>query len=442
MLRLLHRSKHVRRLGLLIVLAVVALVWSQYPTFRGTELHVTEGPQVVRLHTQNTSTEYPSTGLRLSKVQDFVLWRSYRKGEIPVFRVPVLTYTPGGNLVAITEGRRRSHVDHVPKVIAFRRSTDGGTTWSPSKWIVDDGDATYRNCSYIGTVFVDDTTTTIFLMYVFCEFCPTRSLMLMNSTDDGITWGRPRNITDQVGKHYVTHPSPGYGIQKKHSPSKGRLIVCGHGFHDGKGLVLLLSDDHGVTWRHGAFVPSVPFQNSTLTDGNFNPDECQPVELPDGSLYLVVRNQHQYKCHCKMIMRSFDGGETLPRDHMFLDMALVEPRITSGVWYHNGVLFYSGPNRPLAREDLYLRWSHNHGHTWTKGLRIWDDLAGYSVITMVPNDHEHLYMIYERGTVKYFDEIALVKLKFSVTIKNDTSLRVDVNPQKLSYPGTPNLKWN
>ncbi|XP_066294322.1 sialidase-1-like isoform X2 [Branchiostoma lanceolatum] len=445
MLRHIHRSKHVRRFGLLLCIVAVALIWSQYPKFRRTELYtgIIERSQVARLHTQQdkTSTENPSTDLHLSKVHDVVLWRSYKTGEIPIFRVPVLTYTPRGNLLAITEGRRKSKLDHVPKVFAFRRSTDGGETWSTSTWIVDDGNATYRNCSYIGTIFVDDATATIFLMYVYCEFCPTRSLMLINSTDDGITWGQPRNITDHVGKDYATHPSPGYGIQKKHSPSKGRLVVCGHGFHDGKGLVLLLSDDHGVTWRHGAFVPSVPFQDNTM--GTFNPDECQPVELPDGSLYIVVRNQHQYKCHCKVVMRSFDGGETLPREHMFLDRALVEPRITSGLWYHNGVLFYSGPNRPLAREDLYLRWSHNHGHTWTKGLQIWDDLAGYSVITMVPNDQEHLYMIYERGTLKYFDEIALVKLKISMMIKNDTSLiKVGANPHELISQRTPDLRQN
>ncbi|XP_078687188.1 sialidase-1-like [Branchiostoma floridae x Branchiostoma belcheri] len=431
--------RRLRRFGLLLFLAAAALVWSQYPNkIHSIELYITkeghditERPQTVRLRTQQPKTpaEETYTDFGLSKVQDVVLWRSYRTGEIPVFRVPVLTYTPRGNILAVVEGRRRSKLDHVPKVVAFRRSTDGGTTWSPSKWIVDDGNVARHNCSYLGTIFVDDTTATIFLMYVFCEFCPTRSLMLINSTDDGITWGRPRNITDHVGKDYATHPSPGYGIQKKHSPSKGRLIVCGHGFHDGKGLVLLLSDDHGVTWRRGAFVPSVPFQDNT--DGNFNPDECQPVELPDGSLYLVVRNQHQYKCHCKIIMRSLDGGETLPREHMFLDRALVEPRITSGVWYHRGVLFYSGPNRPLAREDLYLRWSQNLGHTWAKGLQIWGQLAGYSVLTMVPNDQEHIYMIYERGTVKYFDEIAIVKLKLSMMTKNDSSSQRDVSSQKL-----------
>eukprot|EP00058_Branchiostoma_floridae_P023783 XP_002609273.1 hypothetical protein BRAFLDRAFT_86816 [Branchiostoma floridae] len=264
-------------------------------------------------------------------------------------------------------------------------------------WIMDDGKPPTDVYSNLGTVFVDDTKAIIFLMYVSFGICPTRSVMLMNSTDDGITWGRPRNITDQVGKEYATHPSPGYGIKKEHDPAKGRLIVCGHGFNDGVGIVLLLSDDHGVTWRHGAFVRGIPFHNNT--DGDFAPAECQPVELPDGSLYLVVRNQHQYKYHCKMTMRSFDGGETLPRRYMFLDRSLVEPKISSGLWYHNGTMFYSGPKSETERRRLCIRWSHDYGNTWTSGTEIWGDLAGYSTLMMLPHDTNHLYILYERGWI-------------------------------------------
>ncbi|XP_078605576.1 sialidase-1-like isoform X1 [Branchiostoma floridae x Branchiostoma japonicum] len=351
-------------------------------------------------------------GVSLSVVHGVVLW-TRRTGEIPIYRIPVLTYTPRGHLVAIVEGRKEAPRDSSSKVFAVKRSTDGGETWSSSEqWIMDDGKPPTDVYSNLGTVLVDDTKAIIFLMYVSFGICPTRSVMLMNSTDDGITWGRPRNITDQVGKEYATHPSPGYGIKKKHDPAKGRLIVCGHGYNDGVGIVLLLSDDHGVTWRHGAFVQGIPFHNNT--DGDFAPAECQPMELPDGSLYLVVRNQHQYKYHCKMTMRSFDGGETLPRRYMFLDRSLVEPKISSGLWYHNGTMFYSGPKSETERRRLCIRWSHDYGNTWTSGTEIWGNLAGYSTLMMLPHDTNHLYILYERGVRKYYDQVAFTKIKISM----------------------------
>ncbi|XP_078686313.1 sialidase-1-like [Branchiostoma floridae x Branchiostoma belcheri] len=379
-----------------------------------------ENPAVRFAFEQVQSAGSPAN-VSLNQTHDIVLWRRKMKHkaktrQIVVYRVPVLTYTPKGNLVVIAEGRRRSSSDENPKVFEVRRSTDGGETWSTPQRIVDDGMSRHKVCSYIGTIFVDDTTATIFLMYVFCEFCPTRSLMLINSTDDGITWGRPRNITDHVGKDYATHPSPGYGIQKKHEPAKGRLIVCGHGFYNGKGLVLLLSDDHGVTWRRGAFVPSVPFILEE-DEAQFDPDECQPVEFPDGSIYILIRNEKVYQeNHCKMIMRSFDGGETLPQNYTYLDQALVEPRITSGLWYHDGILFYSGPKHDTLRQDLHIKWSHDHGKTWSSGQRIWSKFAGYSALMMLPHDKSNIYLLYERGRKTYRDEVAVTKLQIQTTM--------------------------
>ncbi|XP_066294336.1 sialidase-1-like isoform X2 [Branchiostoma lanceolatum] len=338
---MLTRLRFLARVLLLVLLLVTVFVWLLHP--------VRVLPQLTsRQQVGMPPAQSKDVGLLApSEVYSVVLWTSHRRGEVGIFRIPVLTYTPRGNLVAMVEGRRNSEKDDVPKVIAVKRSTNAGQTWSPSQWIVDDGNTTRRYCS-----------------------------------------------------------------NKKHDPAKGRLVVCGHGFHDGLGIVLLLSDDHGVTWRHGAFVPSVPFRRSRK--GDFDPDECQPIELPDGSIRVVVRNEHVYKCNCKMIMKSFDGGETLPKKYMFLDTSLIEPKITSGVWYHNGVLFYSGPNNSNNRTDLQLRWSYNNGRTWSKAMRLWGHKASYSTLTMLPNDQEHLYILYERGIKDFFEEIAIEKMKISM----------------------------
>ena len=63
---------------------------------------------------------------------------------------------------------------------------------------------------------------------------------------------------------------------------------------------------------------------------------------------------------------------------------------------------------------MYIRWSHDYGRNWTSGTEIWGDLAGYSTLTMLPHDRNHLYILYERGITKYFDQIAFTKIKISM----------------------------
>ncbi|XP_066294339.1 sialidase-1-like [Branchiostoma lanceolatum] len=336
-------------------------------------------------------------------VNQTVLWRSGKEGEVHLYRTPLLTYTPQGNLVAFNGARKYASADMGPKFIAVRRSTDKGLSWSPTAFVVDDGD---RHVGLnVGSVIVDNTTATIFVMFVYCENCAHRSLLLINSTDDGQTWGEPRNITSLVGADMVTHPSPGFGIQKKVGPAKGRLVVCGHGMPGGAGSLLLLSDDHGVTWRGGAFVSAIPFKGTR--DSEFHPDECQPVELPDGTIHVILRNHGRYRCHCKMVMRSYDGGETLSYRTMYFDGTLIEPRIASGLWYGGGVMYYTGPDSKTHREKMTLRWSYSNGTSWDGSLRVWERDEGYSTMTMLPQDSTHLYILYERGEKSSTQEIAL-----------------------------------
>ncbi|RMC22574.1 hypothetical protein DUI87_00420 [Hirundo rustica rustica] len=62
-----------------------------------------------------------------------------------------------------------------------------------------------------------------------------------------------------------------------------------------------------------------------------------PYELPDGSIAVSIRNQAQYRCRCRMLARSWDGGESLPPAAVSLEPALPDPAVAAGALVSHGL---------------------------------------------------------------------------------------------------------
>lgn len=98
-------------------------------------------------------------------------------------------------------------------------SVPPGATWSPTSFIVDDGqDPDGLN---LGSVVVDEEKGLVILIYsLHFHTAKNSGTMMVQSQTDGLSWSRPRNISGQIGVQPFG-PGPGFGLQVR----KGCILV-------------------------------------------------------------------------------------------------------------------------------------------------------------------------------------------------------------------------
>jgi len=352
-----------------------------------------------------TAACFPSSGERIAAAaaplfvqKDLFVERTEGVRE---YRIPALIRTNKGTMIAFCDARVDRPGD-IPNNIdqVMKRSFDGGKTWSLMKVILDfpgkegGGDP---------TLLVDRRTGTIWMFYVYGIPAPDvkprgRRLWAhaIRSDDDGATWSKPIDLNDVLKKPEwtISVSAPGMGIQTR----SGRLLVPSYSRQNGTVRSFVgYSDDHGKTWHIGGPAPA-------------KTNECQVVELADGSLMLNMRSKRGK--HCRMVAVSRDDGKTWTdaKD----DPTLIEPVCQGSFIRYTARRGGDGKDRLLfanpaskKRENMTVRLSYDEGRTWPVSKVVHAGPAAYSCLAVLPD--RSIGLLYERGKRHRYEAITLAR---------------------------------
>lgn len=313
----------------------------------------------------------------------------FHRGDngVDSYRIPALMTTPKGALMAFAEARHQSAADHGYIETVVRRSTDLGKTWSSIQIVGSDKTNAVQN----PTLAIDRSTGVIWLMLIRSDTSkypddaalararvPVRRMWVTHSSDDGISWAKPRDITKAVcpPEYKECVCGPGVGIQLR----SGRLMIPSYrgrigesGFSD----YVIYSDDHGKSWHMGGG-----------PEGNM--DECQVVELRDGSVMLNMRSNRGKGRRGVSISK--DQGLTW--SPIVDDPTLVEPVCQASIIRYESPanpsrtpLLFSNPasEKKDDRRLMTVRLSNDGGKTWPASRLINEGRSAYSCLAVLPD---------------------------------------------------------
>lgn len=337
------------------------------------------------------------------------------------YRIPALTVTGHGTLLAFCEGRKYSIKDGGDINLLVKRSSDNGRTWSPQQVVYDETAPDEQITIGNPCVAVDSTTGRVWIAF-------TRNndrVFVVCSEDDGQTWGQPREITADVKEPgwgwYGT--GPGSGLQIQHGPHKGRLVFPSyHGEPANKRSypAVIYSDDHGQTWKKG--------QNTPESWGG----ECAAVELAGGRLMLNMRNTEVKSVKNRAVAFSDDGGETWQDQHF--DETLIEPPCQGAIKRYSwpaepgrGIILFSNPADRQERIKMTVRASFDDGKTWAESLLLHNGPSSYSDLAALPNGE--FACLYEGGIKHRREWIRFATFPLSVLGTPEQLPLVDLSDQ-------------
>ncbi len=396
-----------------------------------------------------TPTHDLDEGTDLSAGTTQVLWKNkgavYPTKRIHNFRIPGLVRTPH-KLIAFCEAREETgstNKDGGDIDLVYRVSTDDGQTWGPSQVLFDDEDNTCGNACAVWTesgrlvVFCcwarTGTTEAKFKSNYFSFEESQRyhnHVVSFYSDDEGATWSGPfkwftENRNSDPGRYLWTgffKAGPGHAIQLKTGEHKGRILVgCDHKYQVFGGTAvpadsedenyygshIAYSDDNGESWHMLELDEELHYGN-----------ECVPVELSDGRIYLDMRGTGAYKKQRGWSV-SGDGGITWSR--YTPNPLRTDPGCQGSIvnYNTNGVpssVILASSNNSTGRDHLSIRASLDDCATWkTDVYQITEGKSGYS--DLVVFDDGSVGVLYENGTSVYREQISFRRIPAATIAK-------------------------